>query len=1004
MRSTFVNQSLFESSKLPSIRSTLKILLPFYQFKEQILQCLIKVWERFPQEFDETLFKKAELLFILTSDEFKEQRLQKHLVRIIFSLFLIQKNLRKFVTLFGEKRHLQFRLMQTTLKFPFGSKSVLGILTGICLFDKQETFEEKHLLLAVQKFLPHLQIVKGSVFVHHDQGDSIRLVYVEFEKKGGGAFSCEEITLLKKRLYAELQARVEKNIPALFMIRNEEEVMKNILILSRELDFCHEIPEMTINFEQQRSDALSFTVILVRMVKENNKSIRELLQKLTDGIRFFLDRNQTIGYKEASVFRLEIPIDDSFLRSDFSINFYLARQKVKSAILQAIGPVRDFNGGMILKQGERLSQLKEAFREIANQEPLLIENFFYSLSPIEKQATFPLHQLSIFFQMFLDTVQKKTFNEDFPFDLKIHEEDKNSYVIIRSEDASLFKILEKTTGSLHLEEGLISFKLNHKNLFMMGFIQNKEKHTLNFMHKIEDGIETWKKEILNKQVVRLAIRLIPTSFDPRIAGDENTRILLKMLFEGLMRIGRDGKPACALARSVTILADKKTYIFHLRPSFWSDGTSLVAYDFEYAWKKLLSPLFETQFASFFYCIKNARLVKEGIISLDEVGIKAIDADTLQVVLEYPVPYFLELLTLPLFSPISHKIEWVHPNWAFQEGSAYVCNGPFCLKRKNLNYGYEFVKNPHYWDAEVVAIDQIFIRKVKDFSAYEMFEKNTIDWIGRLLPYWDPIYGKKHSNKMTSLPSPKVSWCIFNTQHFLFQNQKIRKALSYCIDKEKLISLLSYEDAVPASSPLPLRYSMQSPHDKRHFNPILAKELFQEGLNEIGLQKNQFPLFTLLFPSFILHEKTARLLQQQWEDILGISCKFDFNEWPDLFPKICKGEYEVCLITWTSWVNDPIYTLNAFKYRNEGINFSKWENPDYQHLLDLANHEEDVKQRLFFLNEAEKILIGEMPVNPLFFERSQCISQDYFHVPCDPIYGYPDFKWAFVNKTKKKDKL
>ena len=216
------------------------------------------------------------------------------------------------------------------------------------------------------------------------------------------------------------------------------------------------------------------------------------------------------------MFRLEIPIDESFLRSDFSINFYLARQKIKSALLQALGPVRDFNGGLILKQGELLSHLKEAFQDIAAHEPLLIENFFYSLSPIEKQATLPPYQLCIFFQMFLDALQEKALNNEFPFELKIHEEEKKSYAIVKSEDFSLFKILEKTTGGLHLEEGLISFKLKHKNFSVMGFFQNKVKHGLNLMHKIEEGIHLWKREILNRQVVRLGIRHIPTSFDPRV--------------------------------------------------------------------------------------------------------------------------------------------------------------------------------------------------------------------------------------------------------------------------------------------------------------------------------------------------------------------------------------------------------------------------------------------------------------------------------------------------------
>jgi len=401
-----MNSFFLSSSSLSSIRSALKVLLPSYQLKEQILQALIKIWERFPKEFDETLLKKAELLFVFTSEEFKEQHPKQHLLRLIFSFFLIKKSLRKLVTVYGEKRHLQFRLMRTTLKFPFGSKSVLGLLVGICLFDKQEIFEEKHLLLAVQKFLPQLQIVKGSVVLHHDPEDSIRLVYVEFEKKMGGTFSCQEIAVLKKGLHAELQARVEKNIPALFMIRNEEEVMKNILILSRELDFSHEIPEMIINFEQQLSGALSFTVILVRVVKANTLAAEEIFPKFPSEVYFSLDRRQIIGYledrypKEALVFRLEIPIEDSFLRADFSINFYVARQKVKSIVMHALGPVRDFNGGMILKQGELLSQLKESFWEISEKDPLLIENFFYSLTPIEKQTTLPLSTYASFFKCF----------------------------------------------------------------------------------------------------------------------------------------------------------------------------------------------------------------------------------------------------------------------------------------------------------------------------------------------------------------------------------------------------------------------------------------------------------------------------------------------------------------------------------------------------------------------------------------------------------------------------
>lgn len=993
---------------LAMMRSSIKSLLPIYEQKEQLLEHLIKIWERFPHKIDETIFKKVDLLFVLTSDEFKEQRSQKHLLKILFFLFFVQKSLRRSVTFFGEKRHLQFRLMPTTLKFPFGSKSALGLLVGICLFDKQEIFEEKHLLLAVQKFLPHVQIIKGSLFLHHDAEDSIRLIYVEFEKKGGGSFSVEEISLLKRELSEELQSRVEKNTPSLFMVRNEEEVMKNILLLGRELDQAPDIPEMIINFEKQLPEALSFTVILVRAVKEGCQPLEEIFHKFTANALFYLERSQIIGYlegkypKEATVFRLEIPLEESFFRADFSINFFLARQRVKSIIAQAIGPIRDFNGGMMLKQGELLSRLKEEFKHIDEKNPLLIENFFYALSPIEKQATLPFNILCYFFEMFLEAAHGKPLNEELPFEWKVSDEEKNLFVVIRSDNFNLFKKLENEIGFLNVKQNLVFFKINLKNFSVIGFIHKKKSSEISydFLQKIKKGIDSWKEEYQNRQIARLAIRYIPTSFDPRVGGDENSRLLLKMLFEGLMRIGKNGKPELALAESVTISSDKKTYLFHLRPSVWSDGCPLVAYDFEYAWKRILSPQFQTQFVMIFYLIKNARFVKEGKLSIDEVGIKALNDHLLQVDLEYPAPYFLELIALPLFSPISHKKDKIHPNWAFQDGDAYICNGPFCLKKKNISYGYEFVKNPHYWDAEAVSLDQIQIRKIKDSSAYEMFGKGSIDWIGRLFPYWDPTCAKQYHNKMKSYPSPKLSWCVFNTHQFPFNNPKIRKALSFAIDKNKLISYLDYEDAIPASSPLPQSHIL-SEKQTPQFNLEHAIRLFQEGLEETGLKKENFPAITLLFPSFVLHEKTAQFIRQQWMEYFNITCEIAFYEWPELFPKICQGDYQISLMTWTSWINDPIYTLNYFKYANEGINFSKWENPRFKQLLDLSDQTIDEIERLKLLKEAEKILIDELPVSALFFERSQCLSQDHFQVFCDPIYGYPDFKWAYIDRSIKK---
>ena len=139
-----------------------------------------------------------------------------------------------------------------------------------------------------------------------------------------------------------------------------------------------------------------------------------------------------------------------------------------------------------------------------------------------------------------------------------------------------------------------------------------------------------------------------------------------------MRIGTNDQPECAVAKSVEISEDYKVYLFHLRECKWSNGNLVRAEDFVYAWKKVLSPHFVTPFAYYLYSLKNAQAAKKGEISLNAIGVQAIDTKTLRVELEYPVPYFLELVTLPAFFPISETCDSSYPHWASAEGEHFVC--------------------------------------------------------------------------------------------------------------------------------------------------------------------------------------------------------------------------------------------------------------------------------------------------------------------------------------------
>ena len=282
------------------------------------------------------------------------------------------------------------------------------------------------------------------------------------------------------------------------------------------------------------------------------------------------------------------------------------------------------------------------------------------------------------------------------------------------------------------------------------------KELTHFEKCIQQAIHKWVTKVINEQELRLSFLDIPMSLDPRLGGDEIAKYKLKMLFEGLTRIGQNSKPILALAKSVEISSDLKRYEFKLRRSVWSDGSPLIAYDFEYAWKKIL-PSFYTPFAYFFYPIKNAKAAKEGKIPLDKVGVKAINENILVVELENPTSEFWNLF-LTLYSPINHRLEELHPDWAQSGESTFVCNGPMKLIKTLTNGGFEFVKNPHYWDEKNIKLNRIHISKSNSETALAMYKNNEIDWIGHPMRPWEPYFSDL-KDEVLYTKSLGTHWCV-----------------------------------------------------------------------------------------------------------------------------------------------------------------------------------------------------------------------------------------------------
>ncbi|MGH2612968.1 MAG: hypothetical protein ACRDFB_07965, partial [Rhabdochlamydiaceae bacterium] len=300
---------------------------------------LEKLIYKFSSAIDRSVFKELDRITSNLETIFINQRCAGHLAKLAYSIYFIRRKLSRDMTLLPFKDYFDIRIFSSFLYFMFGSKPVLSILTHAHLKDKYETFDEEQILFIIRKFMPKVQLVKDSVYTFHSSKNTVKTLYFEIHKENGLSFTSEETKQLKKLLRREIKFSIEQLVPRVFMIRNEEEILKNILILSREIRFISDLPQVMILLDQQSPQEVIFTIILVKILKPSKPSIQECFARVQSDIEYLPDHCQIVRYLrkkhplEANVFRIKLVKNPSLLRSDKSLNFYLARQKISRILV-----------------------------------------------------------------------------------------------------------------------------------------------------------------------------------------------------------------------------------------------------------------------------------------------------------------------------------------------------------------------------------------------------------------------------------------------------------------------------------------------------------------------------------------------------------------------------------------------------------------------------------------------------------------------------------------------
>lgn len=508
------------------------------------------------------------------------------------------------------------------------------------------------------------------------------------------------------------------------------------------------------------------------------------------------------------------------------------------------------------------------------------------------------------------------------------------------------------------------------------------------------------RPVAAQQVVHLNIGQEPPSLDPRHGIDSVSSNILKSLFDGLTRLNVSGEPEPSVADSIDISADHKTYIFHLRESYWSDGTRVTAQDFEYAWKKVLDPTFDSARPDGLYVVKNAQAAKKGEISLDEIGVYAADQDTLVVALEHPYPSFLALLANPECMPVPMHVDQATPHW-MREADSYVSNGPFRLKSWRHNYEITLERNPTYWDADDVRLETVHYMMVEDAQTeLSMFEMGELQWAGQPLSSLPPeaLPTLREQGLLEVQPLTATYLFLLNTTKEPFSNNKFRQALSYGINRQALVEHVTQGGQIPALRLLPPIIGMQDRAYFRDNDVEKAQNYLREALKEMGTTLEDLPQLTLSYNTLEVNKQVALMLQQEWKRNLGLNIRLENADWKVHLSRMYKHQYEMSRYGAIATVNDAMDLLQNFSRGiDDAGNISPWQHYRYHELLTQARKAAIPSEREELLLEAERVFMEEMPAIPIYhYTIAYVRSPKLRDVPISP-QGIADLKWAWMQK-------
>lgn len=462
----------------------------------------------------------------------------------------------------------------------------------------------------------------------------------------------------------------------------------------------------------------------------------------------------------------------------------------------------------------------------------------------------------------------------------------------------------------------------------------------------------------------------PQTLDPHKANLLDEAAVISDLFMGLTTDALDASPAPGMATHWETSPDGLTWTFHLRPATWSDGHPLTADDFVFGLRRVLDPKTASIYAYLLYMIEGGADVNAGKAPLETLGVRALDAHTLEIRLAHPAPYLPELLKHQSSYPAPrHVVERYGDRWIQPEH--FVSNGPFTLASWRLGDRITVVKNPRFYDAKNVCLDRINYYPTPDvISAERRIARGELDINTR-------FQSNRFEKLKASMPDTVRTDVALATAYMSFNKRevaalrdiRVRRALSMAIDREFITAKLLRAGQQPAYSFVPppvASYVKNGPRLRWAGKPFATRQAEARALlAEAGYTAARPFKLTILSANNTDTLLLMEAVQADWRAI-GVDVSLTQAESGVAFAAYRNRTYEAGSMSWYADFNDPVTFLGLMKSDTGGQNYGDYANPAYDALLEKSDREADPEARAKILAEAEQLLLDDEGLAPIYF--------------------------------------